>query len=78
MEYTASKVWELYQKGIDYLNKKHLITDTNQAWNFYLGNQWEGLKSGNKTMPFHNFIHPTVMRFPRISATFLRKKLPSH
>lgn len=62
MEYTASKVWELYQKGIAYLNKKHLIADTNQAWNFYLGNQWEGLKSGNTKMPFINFIHPTVMR----------------
>ena len=62
MEYTASNIWDLYQKGIDYLNKKHLIADTNQAWNFYFGKQWEGLKSGNVKMPFHNFIHSNVMR----------------
>lgn len=62
MEYTASKVWDLYQKGIDYLNKKHLIADTNQAWEFFCGDQWKGLKSGNITMPQFNFIHSNVMR----------------
>lgn len=62
MEYEASKIWDLYQKGIDYLNKKHLIADTNKAWNFYFGKQWIGLKSGNVEMPFENFIHPNVMR----------------
>ena len=62
MEYSASKIWDLYQKGIDYLNKKHLIADTNKAWNFYFGKQWIGLKSGSVEMPFENFIHPNVMR----------------
>lgn len=66
MEHTASKVWELYQKGIDYLNKKHLIADTNQAWDFYCGDQWKGLKSGNITMPKFDFIHPNVMRLVTI------------
>lgn len=66
MEYTASKVWELYQKGLDYLNKKHLIADTNQAWDFYCGDQWKGLKSGNITMPKFDFIHPNVMRLVTI------------
>lgn len=66
MEHTASKVWELYQKGIDYLNKKHLIADTNQAWDFFLGNQWKGLKSGNYTMPQFDFIHSNVMRLVTI------------
>ena len=66
MEYTASKVWELYQKGIDYLNKKHLIADTNQAWDFFCGDQWNGLKSGNITMPKFDFIHSNVMRLVTI------------
>ena len=66
MEYTASKVWELYQKGIDYLNKKHLIADTNQAWDFFCGDQWKGLKSGNVTMPKFDFIHSNVMRLVTI------------
>lgn len=66
MEYTASKVWELYQNGIDYLNKKHLIADTNQAWDFFCGDQWKGLKSGNVTMPKFDFIHSNVMRLVTI------------
>lgn len=66
MEYTASKVWELYQKGIDYLNKKHLIADTNQAWDFFCGDQWKGLKSGGVTMPQFDFIHSNVMRLVTI------------
>ena len=66
MEYTASKVWELYQKGIDYLNKKHLIADTNQAWDLFCGDQWKGLKSGNVTMPKFDFIHSNVMRLVTI------------
>lgn len=66
MEYTASKVWDLYQKGIAYLNKKHLIADTNQAWDFYNGDQWKGLKSGGITMPMFDFIHSNVMRLVTI------------
>lgn len=66
MEYTANKVWNLYEKGIDYLNKKRLIAETNQAWNFYFGKQWEGLKSGGVKMPMHNFIHTNVMRLVTI------------
>lgn len=62
MEHSAEKIWELYQKGIDYLNKKGLIRDTNQAWNFYIGKQWEGLKSGATRPPFFNIIHQNVMR----------------
>lgn len=66
MEYTAPKVWDLYQKGIDYLNKKHLIADTNQAWDFFCGDQWKGLKSGNISMPKFDFIHSNVMRLVTI------------
>lgn len=66
MEHTASKIWDLYQKGIDYLNKKHLIADTNQAWDFFCGDQWKGLKSGNMTMPKFDFIHSNVMRLVTI------------
>ena len=66
MEYTAPKIWDLYQKGIDYLNKKHLLADTNQAWDFFCGDQWKGLKSGNINMPKFDFIHSNVMRLVTI------------
>ena len=66
MEHSAAKVWDLYQKGIDYLNKRHIIRDTNQEWDFFCGNQWKGLKSGNITMPQFDFIHSNVMRLVTI------------
>lgn len=72
MEYTASKIWELYEKGIDYLNKKGIIAGTNQAWDFYLGDQWKGLKSGNVEMPMYNFIKPVTTR---LSTTVFSNRL---
>ena len=66
MEHSAAKIWDLYQKGIDYLNKRHIIRDTNQEWDFFCGDQWKGLKSGNITMPQFDFIHSNVMRLVTI------------
>ena len=39
-----NKFWKRYEKGIDYINRKNLITNTNKNWNFFIGNQWEGVK----------------------------------
>lgn len=55
-----NKFWDRYVKGIDYIQKKRLITETNKNWNFYAGRQWEGLKSGGEDLPFLNFIKPTI------------------
>ena len=54
------KYWRLYEKGIDYINKKQLITRTNKNWNFYSGKQWEGIKANGNDLPFLNFIKPTI------------------
>lgn len=56
----TTKYWKRYEKGRDYLYKKQLIEKTNINWNFYIGRQWEGLQSGGETLPFLNFIKPTV------------------
>ena len=56
----ATKYWKRYEKGIDYINKKNLIVETNKNWNFYAGRQWEGLQSGGVDLPFLNFIKPTI------------------
>lgn len=52
--------WERYKKGIDYIQKKNLISNTNKNWNFYAGRQWEGVQSGGEELPFLNFIKPTI------------------
>lgn len=56
----SNKYWRLYEKGIDYIYKKNLITKTNRNWNFYIGKQWEGLESGGEELPLLNFIKPTI------------------
>lgn len=57
---TPIKFWQRYEKGMDYIKKKNLISDTNKNWNFYAGNQWEGVQSGGEDLPFLNFIKPTI------------------
>lgn len=54
------KFWRRYERGIDYIRKKNLITRTNRNWNFFAGRQWEGLQSGGVELPFLNFIKPTI------------------
>lgn len=56
----TTSIWVKYQKGKDFINKKALIQSTQKNWNFYLGNQWEGLQSGGEKMPMFNFIKPVV------------------
>lgn len=56
----STKYWRLYEKGIDYIRQKNLITRTNRNWNFYVGKQWEGLESGGEELPLLNFIKPTI------------------
>lgn len=55
-----TKYWNRYERGMDYIRRKNLITRTNRNWNFYSGNQWEGLESGGEQLPFLNFIKPTI------------------
>lgn len=59
-EEQVTKIWRKYQRCKDYLDKKALVRKTNQNWNFYTGNQWEGLESGGEQMPVLNFIEPTI------------------
>ena len=54
------KYWKRYEKGMDYIRRKRLIDETNKNWNFYSGNQWEGVESGGEELPFLNFIKPTI------------------
>lgn len=55
-----NEYWEKYKRCMDYMHKKNLIAKSDKAWNFYLGNQWEGIQSGGEELPFFNFIKPVI------------------
>lgn len=53
-------IWRKYERCKDYILRKRLVTETNKYWNFYLGDQWNGLESGGEELPIMNFIKPIV------------------
>lgn len=55
-----NKYWQRYERGIEYIERKSLITKTNRNWDFYAGNQWKGLESGGEELPSLNFIKPMI------------------
>ena len=62
-ELEPTKYWKKYEKGIEYIDKKQLITRTNRSWNFFIGRQWEGIEARNKEeLPSLAFIHSNIMR----------------
>ena len=43
-EQNITTVWEEYQRGVDYNYQQQLYEKSKRNYNFYLGNQWEGIK----------------------------------
>lgn len=56
----TTKIWQDYQKGLDYLNRKNLFQRVEDSYTFVQGDQWRGLESGGERMPVLNFIKPTM------------------
>jgi len=56
----TTEIWNLYQKGIDYIHKISLVSETDEAHRMYTGDQWFGLQSGKEKMPMFNFIKGIV------------------
>lgn len=52
--------WQRFERGKNYIYQKGLIAATNKNWNFYSGNQWDGIQSGGEELPMFNFIKPTI------------------
>lgn len=53
-------IWQLYEKGRDYLRLHNVYADTDRNHRFYNGNQWEGAKLGDVEPVQKNFIKPIV------------------
>ena len=59
-EIKATKIWELYEKGRNYLRMIGAYTDDKRNNNMYNGNQWDGAKLGDVEPVQKNFIKPIV------------------
>ena len=56
----VTRVWSLYEKGVDHHNRINLYSRTEQAHRFFLGEQWYGLDGDAQSLPVLNIIQPTV------------------
>lgn len=59
-ELPKTEVWELYEKGKNYLRMKNVYRDTDVNYQFYNGNQWSGAKIEGIEQAQYNFIETIV------------------
>lgn len=63
MKISPEKIWEKYQKGVNYNNSINLYENVKLQENFYLGKQWEGLNAPDLEKPVLNFLGRVVTYF---------------
>jgi len=56
----TTKIWDLYSKGIEYIQKINLVNKTDKCHRFFNGDQWHGVKADNEELPILNFIKGVV------------------
>ena len=59
-ELIETSTWELYQKHLNFMNLRHIFSDTDRNFRMYSGDQWYGLKVKDVEKIQHNFIKPIV------------------
>lgn len=59
-EIRTTPVWDLYQKGRDFLNLKNAYEETDRHYRFYSGDQWHGAKLGDVEPVQENIIKPII------------------
>lgn len=53
-------IWHKYERCKEYMDGKGIVAKTERNWNFYVGKQWEGCKTGGQELPMLNFVKPIV------------------
>ena len=59
-EIIKTDLWQLYERGIDFLSMHNVYTDTDRNYRMYSGNQWEGANLGGIEQAQYNFIETIV------------------
>ena len=59
-EFEKTSTWELYEKHIDFMNKRHIYTDSDLNYRMYNGDQWYGLNIKGIEKIQYNFIKQVV------------------
>lgn len=59
-EIKKTDIWELYEKGLNYLRMMNVFSDTDLNYRMYNGNQWEGAKIEGIEQAQYNFIETIV------------------
>ena len=59
-EIKETEIWQLYEKGTNYLRMNNVFTDTDRNYRMYNGNQWEGAKLDGIEQAQYNFIETIV------------------
>ena len=59
-EIKKTEVWQLFEKGKNYLRQNNVYTDTDRNYEFYNGDQWKGAKIEGIEKAQYNFIEPIV------------------
>lgn len=59
----VTEIWKKFEKAKDYINQKGIVRNTENCWNFYVGEQWKSKKSDSDMpdgLPVLNFIKPII------------------
>ena len=59
-ELKKTEVWELYEKGRNYMRMHNVFSDTDLNYRMYDGNQWEGAKIEGIEQAQYNFIETII------------------
>ena len=59
-ELKATDIWQLYERGRNYMRMMNMFTDTDRNYRFYNGNQWEGAKIDGIEQAQYNIIETIV------------------
>lgn len=59
-EIKKTEIWQLYEKGLNYLRMMNVFRDTDINYRMYNGNQWEGAKIEGIEQAQYNFIETIV------------------
>lgn len=59
-ELKTTDVWQLYEKGLNFMRMRNVFSDTDLNYRMYCGNQWEGAKIEGIEQAQYNFIETIV------------------